>query len=147
MKFCPPSDNGGTLDYSLIESISERHLDDLAALYENEWWCRGRSRDDIRRMLDGTEVVLGLVDRDDRLVGFTRVLSDGVYKALIFDVIVAPECRDRKLGRVLMDAVVNHPKLKNVQHLELYCLPELEPFYERWGFTSELGRLRFMRRC
>jgi len=27
---------------------------------------------------------------------------------------------------------------------ELYCLPELVPFYRKWGFTEELGGLRFM---
>jgi hypothetical protein len=46
---------------------------------------------------------------------------------------------------MLMDAVVNHPALRSVTHLELYCLPEMTPFYERWGFTTDLGELRLMR--
>jgi hypothetical protein len=45
-----------------------------------------------------------------------------------------------------MDALLEHPSLKTVRHLELYCLPELIPFYRRWGFTDELGELRFLRR-
>ena len=80
-------------------------------------------------------------------MAFARVLTDGVYKALIFDVIVAGSHRDHGLGRALMDALLEHPRLKSVRHLELYCLPELIPFYRRWGFSDELGELRFLRRA
>jgi len=43
------------------------------------------------------------------------------------------------LGKKLMDAIVGHPALVRVEHFELYCRPELIPFYERWGF-KEAGR-------
>ncbi len=45
-----------------------------------------------------------------------------------------------------MDALVEHPRMKDVLHFELYCRPELVSFYERWGFTNQLGELQFMRR-
>jgi len=69
-----------------------------------------------------------------------------VYKALILDVIVDVAYRGRELGRILMDTILQHPALRSVRHFELYCLPELMPFYRKWGFTDELGTLRFMRR-
>ena len=84
--------------------------------------------------------------RSRRLVAFARVLTDYVYKGLLFDVIVAREHRSAGLGRALMDAVIHHPKLKRVRQFELYCLPELMPLYRKWGFTEKLGRLKFMRR-
>jgi len=73
------------------------------------------------------------------------VLTDFAIKALIFDVIVDSEYRGQGLGKRLLDAVVAHPALQTVQHLELYCLPELVPFYERCGFSDSLGGLRLMR--
>lgn len=78
-------------------------------------------------------------------MAFARVLTDFAIKALIFDVIVDGNYRQQGLGKKLVDAVVAHPALKAVRHLELYCLPELVPFYERWGFTDSLGGLRLMR--
>jgi GNAT superfamily N-acetyltransferase len=134
------------MELTQIDQLTERQVNDLLALYNQEWWCLGRRLEDVRRMLDGTGVTIGFADPDGRLVAFARVLTDGVYKALIFDVIVAADYRDTGLGRRLMDTLVDHPRLRGVAHLELYCLPELEPFYRRWGFTSELGKLRFMRR-
>jgi hypothetical protein len=45
-----------------------------------------------------------------------------------------------------MDAVLNHPKLQTVQNWALGCLPHMVPFYERWGFSDDLGEIKFLRR-
>ena len=82
----------------------------------------------------------------NELVAFARVLSDRVCKALIFDVIVAPGHRDQGLGQRLVDRIVRHPELERVKHFELYCLPDLTAFYERWGFSMDVGGVALMRR-
>ena len=119
----------------------------LHRLYLDEWWTHRRELDEVRRMLDGSDVVIGFVDEDSgALAGFARVLTDFVYKALVLDVIVQSGYRGSGLGGRLMDDVVGHPRLRGVLHFELYCRPELVAFYERWGFTNELGVIQFMRR-
>jgi hypothetical protein len=45
------------------------------------------------RMLQHTDLVVGVCTEPGQLVGFTRVLTDQVFKAVIFDVIVAREHR------------------------------------------------------
>ena len=129
-----------------IDALTEAHFEDLLELYRQAWWCRDRRREDVRRMLQHTDTLVGFQDVDShKLVGFARVLTDHVYKALVFDVIVAESHRGQDIGRALMDAILTHPVLRAVEHIELYCLPELVPFYEKWGFTADLGELRFMR--
>jgi GNAT superfamily N-acetyltransferase len=119
----------------------------LHRLYLDEWWTHRRELDDVRRMLDGSDVVIGFVDEDTgALAGFARVLTDFVYKALVLDVIVQSGYRGTGLGARMMDEVVGHAQLRDVLHFELYCRPELVAFYERWGFTNELGVIQFMRR-
>ena len=130
-----------------IDALSARQAEELHALYLEEWWTHRRTVEDVRRMLEGSDVVLGFEDSETgRLVGFARVISDFVYKALVLDVIVATSHRGTGLGAALMDAVIEHPRLTDVAHFELYCRPGLVPFYERWGFSADLGELRFMRR-
>ena len=119
----------------------------LLDLYRNEWWTSHRERADVECMLGHTDEVIALRDAAGELVGFARVLTDRVYKALLLDVIVQPRARGEGLGRRLMDAVLAHPSIAGAQHVELYCRPELAPFYEKWGFTKELGELCFMRRA
>lgn len=132
----------------LIDRLSEAQVADLVALYRNEWWTSARQMDDVRTMLAHTDYVFGFVEVESGgLVGFARVLTDRVYKALILDVIVAPSHRSAGLARQLMDAILTHPDLRAVRHFELYCKPELMPLYRKWGFTEELGDLQFMRRA
>jgi predicted N-acetyltransferase YhbS len=61
-------------------------------------------------------------------------------------VIVAPEWQGRGLGRMLMNALLAHPRLAAVEMIELSCQREMVPFYRRWGFTDELGESLRMRR-
>lgn len=132
---------------TLVHALDARLSEDLWGLYQEEWWTRGRTLADVRAMLAQSGVVLGLQDQDTgRLAGFARVLTDGVYKALILDVIVAEAWRGAGVGRRLLDAVLSHPALVGVAHFELYCLEEMVPFYEQWGFALPGGGLRFMRK-
>jgi GNAT superfamily N-acetyltransferase len=135
------------MDAERIDGLDEEHLDDLLRLYREEWWTEGRERDDVVRMLEGSDEVLGFAEPgSNELVAFARVLTDGVYKALVFDVVVAESHRGEGVGDRLMEAILDHPRLAGVEHVELYCLGELSGFYERWGFTDDLGDLRLMRR-
>jgi GNAT superfamily N-acetyltransferase len=132
--------------YRIVETLTESQISDLMELYKNEFWCDKRTREDVVKMLAATDVIIGLVDEGDRLIGLTRVMTDFVYRAMIFDVIVNPTHRKMGLGAKLMDAVVNHPKLQAVEKSYLSCLPKMIPFYERWDFTDDMGEMKFMGR-
>ena len=58
-------------------------------------------------MLDGSDVVVGLLERtSDQLVGFARAITDRTFLAIVLDVIVAPEFRGAGLGARLMDELL-----------------------------------------
>jgi predicted GNAT family acetyltransferase len=86
-----------------IERLSEVQMEDLHAMFGGEWWTRDRSFDDTRRMLRRTDLLFGICERESgRLVAFARVLTDGVFKAFVFDVIVCGAWRGRGLGSRLL---------------------------------------------
>ena len=129
----------------VISQLSGHHIVQLHALYQREWWTKGRSLDATRRGVAGSQIVIGMVDEDDNLLAFLRVLTDHTFKALILDVIVAESARQRGLGGKLMDLVMAHEALREVRHFELYCRPELVEFYSSYGFTTDVGDIRFLR--
>jgi len=131
----------------LQHHLEPERIPQLVELYRAAWWADDRTAEGVEEMLAGTDLVLALIDRaTDRLVGFTRVLTDWRYRGYVYDVIVAPDWQGRGLGRVLMDALVAHPRLAAVEMIDLSCRPEMVPFYRRWGFTDELGGSLTMRR-
>lgn len=135
------------MNYEFTEELSDRQAEELKALFEKEWWTKGRDIQGIKEMLAHSDVVIGVsCSENDELIGFARVLTDYTYKALIFDVIVKDGYRGRSLGRSLMARIIDHPSLEKVTHFELYCRPEMLPFYQKWGFSEELGQLHFMRK-
>lgn len=129
-----------------IEKLNDQQINQLHKLYQNEWWTKGRVLSDVKIMLQNTDLIFALCEENsNQLAAFARVLTDKVYKALILDVIVDPSYRSQGLGKEIMQMILDHPDLKHIKHFELYCLPELIPFYKKWGFTDELGELTAMR--
>ncbi len=132
----------------VIHSLTETQVGQLHQLYQKEWWTKLRTRADIDTMLQFSDLVFGFCEPEtDRLIAFARVLTDRVFKAFIFDVIVDAAYRNQGLGRALMEMICEHPILAAVHHIELYCLPEMMPFYEKWGFVDQGGQTRLMRRA
>lgn len=135
------------MGFQKISRLTAAQVQQLHELFQHEWWTTGRLLEDVQQMLAHSSYVFGICEAaSERLVAFARVLTDRVYKALILDVIVAAEYRDQGLGKILMEDILGHPELKAVKHFELYCRLELAPFYQRWGFSTDVGGILFMRR-
>ena len=113
----------------------------LGLLYESAPWSKGRSPDDIKRMLENTDYVFSVRD-GDMLVGFARVLTDKIYRATLWDVIVHPQRQGQGIGEALLKAIVSHPVLSHVDRIWLNTHDKFL-FYERFGFVrSDQGMTR-----
>ncbi len=124
--------------------IREGHdvdIQQLQALYHHAPWATGRSLDGIKRMLENTNYVFSAWD-DRRLVGFARVLTDRIYRATLWDVVVHPDYQGQGVGESLMKTILSHPVLSRVQKFWLNTRDK-QAFYERFGFVrSDQGMVR-----
>src|SRR5689334_16241800 len=106
----------------------------LLHLYQQAPWAKGRTADQAQRMLAHTNLVVSAWD-GDRLVGFGRVLTDYVFRASIWDIIVDKDYQSRGIGTDLVRHILDHPTL---QQVELFWLCTRMPgFYERLGFSAK----------
>ncbi|WP_048170447.1 GNAT family N-acetyltransferase [Methanosarcina siciliae] len=70
---------------------------------------------------------------DEKLIGFGRAISDGVYQAAIYDVAVLPEYQGNKIGKKIVEHILNSlPQCNFI----LYASPGKEPFYEKLNFRK-----------
>ncbi|MBE9004920.1 GNAT family N-acetyltransferase [Fortiea sp. LEGE XX443] len=134
------------MDFRFVDNLTEIQIFQLLDLYKNEFWSKQRTYQDVVKMLNASDIIIGLVDDDEQLIGFTRVLTDFVYRATIYDVIIKSSHRNQGLGVKLIDSIIHHPRLNQVEQIALHCLPEMITFYEHFGFTSNIGSIKLMYR-
>ena len=115
------------------DELGPRDAEALAELYRSYEWWDDRTAEDVRRALEATDLAVGLFDSDD-LVAAGRVLTDGVYYAKVYDVIVAETYRGRGVGAEVMAAIRSRGALSDVDVVTLDCREGLVPFYESCGF-------------
>ena len=92
------------------------------------------------RLLAGSgHVVLAIDAESDQVVGFVTAITDGILSANIPLVEVLPAYQGRGIGTELMRRML--AKLRGLYMVDLFCDPELQPFYERLGMQPAAGML------
>lgn len=114
---------------------SEIDLEQLQQLLNlSAFWAKDRSIDDLRLAITNSEPVI-TVRKGKQLIGFARATSDGIYRAIIWDVVIHPEYRDRGLGSKLVETILSHPRMNRVERVYLMTTHQ-QSFYERIGFQQ-----------
>lgn len=112
---------------------SQIDLKQLQALFKRgAFWAQERSIEDLSIAIANSEPVVSVWD-GDRLIGFARATSDGIYRATIWDVVIDPDYRGAGLGGKLVETVLSHPRMNQVERVYLMTTHQ-QRFYERIGF-------------
>lgn len=70
------------------------------------------------------------------LIGFGRVIADGIHHALIVDMIIHPEYQGQGLGGKLLNKLVDKCKENKIRDIQLFSAKDKYVFYEKNGFKS-----------
>lgn len=100
-------------------------------LSKEAYWSKGRSLETVKKSIENS-LCFG-VYINDKQVGFARVVSDYSVFAWILDVFILPEYRNQGLSKLLIDAIMNHDKLQNLQRWGL-CTDDAHGLYKKYGF-------------
>ena len=107
----------------------------LIALFDQAQWSQGRTTHDTSKMLAQSDLVVSAWE-NNRLIGFGRVLTDYVFRASIWDVIIDQHYQGKDIGTQVMRRILDHPSLK---HVELFwlCTRDKQAFYATLGFSDQ----------
>jgi N-acetylglutamate synthase-like GNAT family acetyltransferase len=114
---------------SLAELEQLQHLFRVGA-----FWAQERELADLAVAIAHSNPVISVWEQQ-RLVGFARATSDGVYRATIWDVVIHPDYRGAGLGRKLVETVLAHPLMNRVERIYLTTTHQ-QRFYEQIGFQQ-----------
>ncbi len=100
------------------------------------YWGIGRSIELVQKSIENS-LPFG-VYYHDKMVGFTRVVTDYATFAWIADVFILPEHRGKGLSKWLMEVILTHPELQGFRRWVL-ATKDAHELYRKFGF-QELNR-------
>lgn len=100
---------------------------------KDTYWAKNRTVETMQISIDNS-LCFGIY-LDDAQVGFARVISDLVSIAYLMDVFIIDEHRGKGYSTILLNAMMNEPKL---QEIKIWGLATLDAhfLYKKFGFTS-----------
>ncbi|AFZ01948.1 GNAT family N-acetyltransferase [Calothrix sp. PCC 6303] len=114
---------------------SEINLEQLQQLFTlSAFWAKERNLEDLEIAIANSEPVITVWNRE-KLIGFARATSDGIYRATIWDVAIHPDYQKQGLGSKLVETVLSHPRMCRVERVYLMTTHQ-QRFYERIGFQT-----------
>lgn len=120
------------MDIRLSTDANEISWEELARVYELAPLGTKRAPEKLELAFRNSLLKVFAFD-GDRLVGAGRALSDGVWRAAIYDVAVLPAYQGKGIGSRILRHLVQNAK---VDVIMLYAAPGKEAFYERFGFRK-----------
>lgn len=72
----------------------------------------------------------------ENLIGYGRIISDGIYQTFICDVMVHPDYQRKGVGTMVMDALLEQCQKENIKWVQLFCAKGKQPFYQKLGFKE-----------
>ncbi|MBD2256744.1 GNAT family N-acetyltransferase [Pseudanabaena sp. FACHB-2040] len=121
--------------FQYSEDFSESDLDQLYRLFQAAaFWAKDRDMKDMQVAIANSHPVVTVWDQKT-LIGFARATSDGIYRATIWDVVIDPNYQGGGLGRKLVQTVLGHPHVSQVERVYLMTTHQ-QGFYERIGFQA-----------
>ncbi len=70
------------------------------------------------------------------LVGFGRLVSDGVLHAMVYDMIVRPDRQGRGIGSQILERLVRRCREAGIGDVQLFCAKGKKAFYLGNGFVE-----------
>ena len=95
-------------------------------------WASNRSKTKLKKMLKNSSLVISLWNNQE-LIGFGRATSDGVFRTVIWDVVVVNNLQGNGFGRIIIKELINSSLIKNSEKIYLMTTNCAE-FYTQVGF-------------
>jgi len=89
-------------------------------------------------MLRGSEAAVSAW-QGQRLVGFGRATSDGIYRAVLWDVVVIQDLEGQGLGRQIVETLLLATPVASAEKVYLMTTNS-QGFYERLGFREAISQ-------
>lgn len=114
------------------------NVEEFNYLYDTVGW-ESYEKDITKKALLNTIYSVSVYD-DEKIIGFGRLIGDGICFIYIHDVMVVPEYQNKKIGTQIMNKLINQINKIKIENpyvrVYLGASKDKEKFYERFGFIT-----------
>ena len=103
-------------------------------LDKNAFWAQNRTINDLKKCLANSDVIVSLwVGKE--IVGFGRALTDGIYRGVLWDVVIDQNHQNKGYGKLIMNNLLSSKKIKNTKKIYLMTTNK-KLFYSQFNFQE-----------
>lgn len=129
------------MDIIILSDFSQASLDQMREVYHSVGWTK-HTNEIIERVFEASSFI-ALATVNGRIIGFGRALSDGVFNASIYDVVVHRDYQKQGIAKKIMEFLLD--RLKNVSCVHLISTTGNEEFYKKLGLHKlKTGMARYL---
>ena len=103
-------------------------------LNRNAFWAQNRTINDLKKCLANSDVIISIWSGDE-IVGFGRALSDGVYRGVLWDIVIDQDHQGKGYGKLIVNKLLNSTKIKNTKKIYLMTTNK-KLFYSQVDFKE-----------
>ncbi|WP_394556529.1 GNAT family N-acetyltransferase [Priestia aryabhattai] len=126
---------------SFSNSIENVEWSRMKGIYHSVGWTN-HNEEKIKKVFQSSNVVTIAYD-EDNIAGFGRALSDGVFNAAIYDVVVDEQYQNKGIGQKVIKNLL--AQLDDISCVHLVSTAGNEEFYRKAGFRKmKTGMARYL---
>ena len=103
-------------------------------LNRNAFWAKDRKIHDLRKCLANSDVIISLWSLNE-MVGFGRALSDGIYRGVLWDVVIDQNHQGRGYGKMIVKNILESKQIKHTKKVYLMTTSK-KLFYSQVDFKE-----------
>ncbi|KTT83195.1 GCN5 family acetyltransferase [Mammaliicoccus sciuri] len=118
--------------YTFEREFKSENIDSIKEVYETVGWL-GHNYEKIEKVFHNSSHVV-IVKNYDEVIAIARALSDGVFNAAIYDVVVKKTYQQKGISRKMIEILLED--LKQVSCIHLISTTGNEELYRKLGFKK-----------
>ena len=91
--------------------------------------------DELAQAVSNSQFTVSAYD-ENRLVGFGRIVTDGILHAMIYEMIIHPDYQRKGIGAEILKLLLDKCKKDNIRDIQLFCAKGKRAFYEKYEFEA-----------
>jgi ribosomal protein S18 acetylase RimI-like enzyme len=129
------------MDIEIQSEFANANLDEIKDVYASVGWMK-HTNEIIRQVFEASNVV-ALVKVNGKIIGIGRGMTDGVFNAAIYDVVVHRDFQRQGIAKKIMEFLLD--KLSNISCVHLISTTGNEGFYRKLRFKKlKTGMARYL---